>query len=422
MRRMERVEVRPTTGKGHDGRAGRCSLGRPFSAAKSVLRGRRPLRQPWRGPAAGITLAVILAGCASAPRGMLVPVAPVPGTDRVDMLTATTRAPSDEPGVLYSGDRGDGVSFSNIVVSIPRQREVGSIQLPRSVPGNPDTDFVVTSATPVAKADLAGWFRMAGGRKRRVFVFVHGFNTPFDRAVFRFAQLTHDADAAAAPVLFSWPSRGHLLDYSRDFDNASYSRSDLAYLLKAAAASPAVGEITILAHSMGSWPAVEAVRQLALERGGVPRKIDNLILASPDLDVGVFRRQVEDMGPQRPRITLFVSQHDRALQLSRFISRGATRLGGIDLTRDAYQQQLAGLSGVTVLDLSAINAGDRINHDLYAASPHAVRLIGDRLLQGQVVTDSDMPAPLVAVDTLGSAAGLLVTAPIRVFDAASPRQ
>jgi esterase/lipase superfamily enzyme len=352
---------------------------------------------------------------------MLVPVAPVPGTDRVDMLAATTRARSDEAGVLYTGERGEHVSFSNIVVSIPRDREVGTIQVPRSLPGNPATDFVVTSATPVAKADLPGWFRSAGGRKRRAFVFVHGFNTPFDRAVFRFAQLTHDADADAAPVLFSWPSRGHLLDYSRDFDNASYSRSDLAGLLKAAADSPSINEIVILAHSMGSWPAVEAVRQLALERGGVPRKISNLILASPDLDVGVFRRQVEDIGPRRPRITLFVSQNDRALQLSRFISRGATRLGGIDLTRDEYQRQLAGLADVTVLDLSAINAGDRINHDLYAASPDAVRLIGDRLLQGQVVTDSDVSAPLLAADALGSAASLLITAPIRVFDATSPR-
>ncbi|TCR66338.1 alpha/beta hydrolase [Bosea sp. BK604] len=393
--------MRPTSGTGHDGRADRYSFGR-------LLRRVGPL------------LALALAGCASAPSGMLVPVAPAPGTDRVDMLAATTRAPSNEAGVLYSGERGDGVSFSNIVVSIPRQREVGTIQLPRSVPGNPATDFVVTSASPVAKSDLASWFRMTGGRKR-VFVFVHGFNTPFDRAVFRFAQLTHDADAKAAPVLFSWPSRGHLLDYSRDFDNASYSRSDLAYLLKTAANAPSVGEIVILAHSMGSWPAVEAVRQLALERGGVPKKISNLILASPDLDVGVFRRQVEDMGPQRPQITLFVSQNDRALQLSRFISRGATRLGGIDLTRDEYQQQLAGLSGITVLDLSAINAGDRINHDLYAASPQAVRLIGDRLLQGQVITDSDASAPLAAADALGSAATLLVTAPIRVFDAASPR-
>ncbi len=347
---------------------------------------------------------------------MLLPVAPIPGTDRVTMLAATTRAPSDEAGVLYGGERGDGVSFSNIVVSVPPRREIGTVQLPRSIPGDPRTDFVVFSADPVARADLAAWFR-AGGRKRRVFVFVHGFNTRFDHAVFRFAQLTHDADAAAAPVLFSWPSRGYLLDYRRDFDNASYSRSDLAHLLQTAADSPSVGEIVILAHSMGSWPAVEALRQLALRRGGVPRKIDNLILASPDLDIGVFRRQVEDMGPRRPHITLFVSRNDRALQLSRLISRGATRLGGIDLTGDHYQRQLAGLSGITVLDLSAITAGDRINHDLYAASPGVVRLLGDRLLQGQVITDSDVPAPLLAADALGSAASLLVTAPIRIFDA-----
>jgi esterase/lipase superfamily enzyme len=370
----------------------------------------------------GLALLALLAGlggCATVPQGLLQPVAPVPGTDRVNLLAATTRAPSPDAGVLFTGERGETVSFSNIVVSIPRDREVGTIQLPRSLPGNPATDFVVIAQTPLSKPKLVDWFRSTSGRSKRVFVFVHGFNTPFDRAVFRFAQLAHDADADAAPVLFSWPSRGYLLDYSRDFDNASYSRSDLADLLRVAAASPSVREIVILAHSMGSWPAVEAVRQIAIRDGGVPAKISNLILASPDLDVGVFRRQVEDMGPKRPRITLFTAQHDRALQLSRFISRGATRLGGIDLTQEEYRRQLAQLSGITVLDLTAINAGDRINHDLFAASPEAVRLIGDRLLQGQVITDSDVPAPLAAAGAIGSAASLLVTAPIRVFEAAA---
>lgn len=366
-----------------------------------------------------LVLAAGLAACASVPQGLLRPVPPAPDTDSVNMLAATTRAPSSDPGVLFNGERGEGVSFRNIVVSIPRNREIGSIQLPRAAPGNAATDFVVTASTPLPKARLADWFRSAGGRAKRVFVFVHGFNTPFDRAVFRFAQLAHDADADAAPVLFSWPSRGYLLDYSRDFDNASYSRSDLADLLNVAAASPSVREIVILAHSMGSWPAVEAVRQIALKDGGVPRKISNLILASPDLDIGVFRRQVEDMGPKRPRITLFTAQHDRALQVSRFIARGATRLGGIDPAQEEYRTQLAGLSGITVIDLSAINAGDRLNHDLFAASPDAVRLIGDRLLQGQVITDSDVPAPIAAAGAIGSAATLLVTAPIRVFDAAA---
>jgi esterase/lipase superfamily enzyme len=79
-----------------------------------------------------------------------------------------------------------------------------------------------------------------------------------------------------------------------------------------------------------------------------------------------------------------------------------------------------GLARITVLDLSALSAGDRLNHDLYAASPQAVRLIGDRLLRGQVITDTDVPALFMASDALGSAARLLVTAPIQVFDATSP--
>jgi len=389
-----------------------------------VLAGRLQVRiggglRRWCGRLAAVLLTAGLAACASAPAGLLKPVAPVAGTDRVSMIAVTTRAPVEDPGILFGGDRGAAVSYSSIDVSIPPNREVGTLQLPRSVPGNPATSFVVNAVKPVSKADVATLFRSTGGHKRRAFVFVHGFSTPFDRAVFRFAQLAHDADAEAVPVLFSWPSRGRLLDYKRDLDNASYSRSDLAALLQTAAASPYIDEIVILAHSMGSWLAVEAVRQVALEQGGVPAKLTNLILASPDLDVGVFRRQVEDMGPKRPQITVFISQNDRALQLSQFIARGAARLGSVDLSQKEYQRDLAGLSGVTVLDLSALNSGDRINHALYATSPDVVRLIGDRLLQGQVITDMDVAGPAAAVDAVGSAASFVVTAPILIFDAAA---
>lgn len=335
------------------------------------------------------------------------------------MLAATTRAVAEDPAVLFSGDRGDDVSFANIVVSVPPDRAVGSMQWPRSAPADPRREFAVTSVQKLDQAQTAAWFRTSVGKSRRVFVFVHGFNTSFERAVFRFAQLAHDTDAAAAPVLFSWPSRGRLLDYKRDTDNATYSRSDLARLLEIAAASPNVSEITILAHSLGSWPAVEAVRQLAMQRGGVPSKIKNLVLASPDLDVGVFRRQVEDMGPRRPRITLFVAQNDRALRVSRFLTRGLTRLGAIDPTSEDYVRQLAGLSNVTVLDLTALRSNDRINHDLYAQSPSVVRLIGDRLIQGQDI-GSDEVDGFAPVEAIGSAAGLVVSAPLLVLQAAAP--
>ena len=157
-----------------------------------------------------------------------------------------------------------------------------------------------------------------------------------------------------------------------------------------------------------------------MRKGGVPRKITNLILASPDLDVGVFRQQIAEMGPRRPQVTLVRLTERQGLQVSRILTRGMTRLGGIDITREEYQQQLGPLDKVTVLDLTALRSNDGINHALFAQSPDVVRLIGERLIQGQVVTDSDLASPLAAAESLGSAAGMVISAPIFLFDAASP--
>ncbi|MGK8642933.1 alpha/beta hydrolase [Brucella anthropi] len=41
-------------------------------------------------------------------------------------------------------------------------------------------------------------------------------------AVYRFAQLVHDAKIDAAPVLFTWPSRGNVLDYVYDRESTIY--------------------------------------------------------------------------------------------------------------------------------------------------------------------------------------------------------
>lgn len=364
-----------------------------------------------------LMVGLLASGCGGAPQGLLTPVAQAPGTAQVAMLAATTRSPAEDPAVLFTGERGHTVSFASLDVSLPPGREPGTLQWP-SAPADPARSFAVTDVRQLETQDMPAWFKNHTRRARRVFVFVHGFNTSFDRAVFRFAQLAYDSDAQAAPVLFSWPSRGRIFDYKRDTDNASYSRSDLAYLLNVAVDSPEVGEITVLAHSLGSWVAVEAIRQLGLQHHGVPAKIRNLILASPDLDVGVFRRQVEDMGPRRPHITLFVSQTDQALRLSAFLTRGMTRLGAIDPMAEAYAAKLEGLQGVTVLDLSGLRSNDRLNHDLYAQSPEVVRLIGDRLIKGQVITEEDVD-PGSAVEAFGAAAGAVVTAPIRIFQAAN---
>jgi esterase/lipase superfamily enzyme len=367
-------------------------------------------------------LCLSAAGCSSIPQGLMEPVAVAPGNPRVSMLTATTRAPSENKAELFTGDRGEAVSFNRVVVSLPKNREPGTIQWPQTTPGNPATDFVVTSVDSIRRDQIARWFMSDSGKARRLFIYVHGFNTPYGQAVMRFAQFIHDSGADAAPALFTWPSRGKLLDYKRDFDNATYSRNDLADLLMLASTSPNVSEIVLLAHSMGSWPAMEAVKEVALRQGGVSPKFRNLILASPDLDIGVFRRQIEAMGPRRPEITVFVSREDRALQLSRFLARSGPRLGGVDATAEEYRDKLKTFPKVTVFDVTELRSGDRINHSIYASSPEVVQLIGNRLIAGELDTSTEASGPFNLVEGLGSAARLIVAAPVLVLDATTSQR
>lgn len=378
--------------------------------------------------------AIVLAGswlsaCAGLPEGVLVPVeADIPGVSLVPILVATTRAPSDNPGILYSGERGPAVDMTEIVVSIPPEnnRTVGEVQWPRKLPPDPRKDFATRSVSAIADVKAAeDWFLRNRTEKKRLLIFVHGFNSRYEDAVYRFAQIAHDSDMQATPVLFTWPSRGSLFAYGYDKESTNYSRSALEAMLSAAASNPSVGEITILAHSMGTWLTVEALRQMAIRQGGVPSKISNVILASPDLDVDVFRQQLADMGSKRPKFSVFVSRDDQALRVSRRISGNVDRLGAIDINDRDYRELLE-REGILVLDLSALRGGDRLNHSKFSQSPEVVRLIGDRLIKGQTITDQNIglgehlgATALGVSNTVGSAAGLAVSVPIAIIDPAT---
>ena len=374
-----------------------------------------------------VALMSVLGGCASL-QGVLVPVGgTVAGASQVDMLVATTRKRAD-PAEMFSGARGPTPAFANITVSIPppSARQIGEVQWPRQVPGNPATDFVTLKADVIDRNEALAWFRRAlrTAPKRQVLVFIHGFNNRFDDAVFRFAQIVHDSNAPVVPILFTWPSRGSVLAYGYDRESTAYSRNALESLLKAISGDPAVGEIAILAHSMGNSLALETLRQMAIRDGRVTPKIRNVLLAAPDVDVDLAREAIIDMGPRanRPAFTLFVSQDDRALAVSRRVWGSEARLGAIDPDQEPYRTQLE-RANFRVLDLTKLKAGDALNHGKFAESPEVVQLIGKRLAEGQTVTDSRIglgdrivQVTAGAATAVGTAAGLAISAPVAIVD------
>ena len=246
-----------------------------------------------------LVVALILAACASRPEsGFLSPVGEYAiGASNHTLLVATTRARDARPGTLFNGERGSSLQYARVTVSIPPTHVPDKIEWPPTHPAI-RRRFVVRDEAyldgdkafvKALNAQLA--MRPKGSRK--VFVFIHGYNTMFAEGLYRFAQVVHDSKAPGVPVLFTWASRGKLGAYVYDNNSATAARDDLEHTLRLLLASDA-DQINILAHSMGNWVTVEALRQIKisghLQRA---RRQDRgfVVLAAPDIDLDVFKSE-----------------------------------------------------------------------------------------------------------------------------------
>ena len=336
-----------------------------------------------------MSIALVLLCCSCASRllqGALTPNAQsADGTTKVPILVATTRnRATSDPGEMFDSNRGQEAAYASIVVSIPPDsaRKIGEIQWPSAPPGDPARNFVTVSADYLDNQSFSGAITKAAKQTRRtkVLVFVHGFNNRFDEAVYRLAQIVHDSNVSAIPVLFSWPSRGEvrLVAYAYDRESANYSHAALEQLLDTLSANPNVNEITVLAHSMGCVVALEALRAIHSRKFG--DKVKNVLLVAPDVAVNDFQTEIQQLGHRRLRIALFISQDDGALKLSRTIAGGIQRLGDIDPQQEPYKTDFA-REGIMVFDLSHLDgeAHSRAFEDITSV----MGMIKQRLAAGQ---------------------------------------
>lgn len=328
---------------------------------------------------------------------------------------------------MFSGGRAPEPSYADMIVSIPpdANRKIGEVQWPQQLPGNPETDFVTLKADIINKDQAIATFSrmMRQSHKKEALIFVHGFNQLFEDAVYRFAQIVHDLGAQedVAPVLFTWPSKGKLFAYLYDRDSSNYSRNALESLLRYLAKDPQVEKISILAHSMGNWVTLEALRQMAIRDGRVAAKIKLVMLADPDVDVDIALEQISTLGPERPHIVLFLSENDRALAAAKELWE-APRLGAIDPNVEPYKSMLE-QERISVINLTNMPSHDEFNHGKFAEDPKVVELIGRSLASGQTLTDSRvgfgqkiMQTTAGAAASVGHAAGLIISAPVALVD------
>jgi esterase/lipase superfamily enzyme len=357
-----------------------------------------------------LVLPGLLAACARPGADPMYPQvkARVPGATSHAILIATTRKRSADPGAMFSGERSHELQFAEAVVSVPPTHVSGNIEWPSQRPGNPATDFVTREADYFdgEKAFVAALDQQLAQRppgKRNVLLFVHGYNTKFPEGLYRMAQVVQDSRSPAVPVYFSWASRGELSGYVYDQNSATIARDQLERLIVLAARSKAE-KINIVAHSMGNWVTVEAFRNIAMTRElhGFSQKLGMIVLASPDIDVDVFRSQMARIGKPKKPFLIVLSHDDRALALSRFIAGDKARLGDYKNAADLTQYN------AIVVDLSDVKGEGPLNHDKFAEIAAIAPQLREVLAQG-VHTEGTTPMEQAADAPLEATPGVVRT-------------
>lgn len=364
-------------------------------------------------------LALAVAGCAnSGANELLTATSRAASANTIagkhEIFIATTRAKADDKLVVFSGRRSPLVDYARVDVSVPAVHKIGEIERRKGRVGDPARYFTATDLTVYSQAAFDKALRDDIRRNDgRALVFIHGYRTGFDSAVYRLTQIVHDSGYTGTPVLFSWASGGRTVDYVYDNNSATAARDALEGTLRQVAAAGAK-RIDIIAHSMGNWATMEALRQLAMAKdptlGG---KLGDVILASPDIDFDVFRSQMERYGKPKNPFVVMLSNDDKALRLASIIAGDRPRVGDYG---DA--EKLAAL-GVVVVDLSQVK-GDSLGHTKFAANPAMIEMLGkglnDRFNPDNETALTDRVGQLGGniVGTIGTAAEIVITTPLDV--------
>ncbi len=266
------------------------------------------------------------------------------------LLVATNRKPVDgaRASPWFGPERASRLSIAHARLTPPDQSRFSLAAVGLA-------DWRLDAIEPVPQiGDLPG----AENGARDVLIYVHGFNQTFETAVLDAARLSDGIRFRGDTLAFCWPSRAKLLDYGYDRDSAMWSRDALEKVLDGLLASPTVGRLHIVAHSIGTMLAMEALRQVYAHQGDqVADRLGAVVFASPDIDMDVFASSVEHIGPIARKITVLTATNDRALALSRWMAGGMTRVGA------AQKAQLEQL-GLHVIDASQEGWGV-VNHDLF---------------------------------------------------------
>ncbi|SMP43995.1 Esterase/lipase superfamily enzyme [Neorhodopirellula lusitana] len=280
-------------------------------------------------------------------------------------------------GVTYSAERGELVR-GICQVTVPKNHTRGSVERPSLLKFEVNEDqakhIVLTSVEPLPSDEFHQQLKteLASTSEPDLLVFIHGYNVDFESAVHRTAQISVDLPFQGVPVCYSWPSQGTLLGYPIDENNAAWTVGHLKEFLGELVEQSGAKSIHVVAHSMGNRAMTSALQQLALTHPHDGPLFDRVVLAAPDVDADLFRKDLAPALTQVARhVTLYASSSDQALIASKQV-HGYPRAGE---TGD----HLVVVNGVDTIDVSGIDLS-LLGHSYYGDSEPMLRDLFEVLL------------------------------------------
>jgi esterase/lipase superfamily enzyme len=182
-------------------------------------------------------------------------------------------------------------------------------------------------------------------------------------------------------IAYTWPAgHGGLTGYAYDRESGEFTVSHLRRFLSVVASCPAVERVHLVAHSRGTDVVITTLRELNNEtraknlRTKEVYKLDDLVLAAPDVDAEVFEQRfaIEDLHLAANRTTVYLSRTDLALAFSRWLFGGGNRLGNLrpeDFPPES-RAKLSHLKGFYLINCNV--SGFSTSHDYAFVHPAVV--------------------------------------------------
>src|SRR5262249_29429493 len=226
--------------------------------------------QPRPAPSEASPPAAAPPGSASAPPPD-VATQPEDAWDVVPVFYGTDRQRREEPKrISYGAERARRLELGRAMVTVPKTHQVPNIERPFAVripftnitvyeqAEDPKHHFTLRDLKALTREQFLELVRerISGSVafKDQAVVFVHGYNTAFEYAVFRTAQMAYDLKFDSASFLYSWPSEAGITGYGYDRESSEQAEPYLREYLELVLKETGAKSVSVIAHSMGNMP------------------------------------------------------------------------------------------------------------------------------------------------------------------------